>query len=67
MKKLLAIMLITAAALGLGGCVAYSCDEPYHPRHARVVYVPPRPPPPVVVVPGPEPHHHPPAPMHRGD
>jgi hypothetical protein len=66
MKKLLAMMLITAGALGLGGCMVISCEEPRHPRPAHVVYVPPRPPP-VVVVPGPRPHHHPPVYMHRMD
>jgi hypothetical protein len=65
MKKLFAIMLITAAALGLSGCMVFSCEEHRYPRHAQVVYVPPRPPPPVVVVPGPGPH--PPAHPHRAD
>ncbi len=65
MKKLLAMMLITAGALGLSGCMVFSCEEHRYPRHAHVAYVPPRPPP-VVVVPGPGPHHHPPTRMHRG-
>ena len=59
MKKLLAAILVAAAALGLSGCMVISCEEPRPPRHVAV-YIPPRPPREVIVVPGPRPPHYPP-------